>query len=100
MRGRKPTHRKIPRRLLAPSPFTLERLLAIFRSILPHDVKGSVDLYTQFATLTSLRLVQRAGVSGDVLEAGAKWRVNVGLEYIGRLGRGVGCEVADYLFEG
>lgn len=100
MRGRKPTHRKIPRRLLAPSPFTLERLLAIFKAILPHDVKGSADLHMQFATLASLRLVQKAGVGGDVLEAGAKWRVNVGWDYVGRLGRGVGCEVGDYVFDG
>ncbi|KAL6705250.1 hypothetical protein ACN47E_007210 [Coniothyrium glycines] len=102
-------HRKISRHLLTPSPFPLDRLLAIFRALL--DAQGQVgqvaDLYTQIATLGSMRLLVRAGAgagtgtgTGDALEAGGKWRVNFGWEFARQLGRGVGVEVGEYLVGG
>ena len=116
------SRRSIPRHLLMPSPFTLDRLLAIFRALLPQtnatvsqagaapdSVPQLADLYTQIATLTSIRLLVRAGAScsasglgghGDVLEPGAKWRVNFGWEWIRTEGRRVGVEVADFLVGG
>ena len=97
-RGRAAKHRKIPRNLLNPSPFPLDRLLAIFRAILPDPVSQTADIYTQVATLASLRLLVRMGAAGvDVLDPGCKWRVNVGWDYIAALGRSVGCEVSDFL---
>lgn len=92
---------QIPRRLLSPSPFTLERLLAIFHAVLPQDeFRSSIDLHTAFATLTSLRLVTKAGLSGDVLEPAAKFRVSVGWHFVQSLGRNVGLELGDWCFEG
>jgi origin recognition complex subunit 5 len=94
-------HRKISRHLLTPSPFTLDRLLAIFRALLEGSVPQVADLYTQIATLTSLRLLVRAGAGGtDVLEAGTRWRVNFGWEYARALGRSVNLEVGEYLVGG
>ena len=97
--GRKSQVRKIPRRLLGPQPFLLERLFAIFHALVPDPVPSSVDLQTQVATLTSLRLLVRASVGGDPLEPAAKWRVNVGWEYIHRLARSVKFQVEEYLAE-
>lgn len=92
---------QIPRRLLSPSPFSFERLLAVFHAILPHDnFKSSMDIHTAFATLTSLRLLIKAGLGGDILEPAAKFRVNVGWDFVQRLGRNVGLEVGDWCFEG
>ncbi|KAF5847709.1 hypothetical protein GGP41_008947 [Bipolaris sorokiniana] len=95
-------HRKISRHLLTPSPFTLDRLLAIFRALLDGSVPQVADLYTQIATLTSMRLLVRAGGAGtnDALEPGARWRVNFGWEYARALGRTVNLEVGEYLVGG
>ncbi|OAL01814.1 hypothetical protein IQ06DRAFT_128625 [Phaeosphaeriaceae sp. SRC1lsM3a] len=93
--------RKISRHLLTPSPFPLDRLLAIFRALLDGGVPQVADLYTQIATLTSLRLLVRAGAgSNDVLEPGGRWRVNFGWEYARALGRSVNLEVGEYLVGG
>jgi origin recognition complex subunit 5 len=93
-------HRKISRHLLTPSPFTLDRLLAVFRALLEGSVPQVADLYTQIASLTSMRLLVRAGVGGDVLEPGTRWRVNFGWEYARALGRSVNLEVGEYLVGG
>jgi origin recognition complex subunit 5 len=93
--------RKISRHLLTPSPFPLDRLLAIFRALLDGGVPQVADLYTQIATLTSLRLLVRAGAgSNDALEAGGRWRINFGWEYARALGRSVNLEVGEYLVGG
>ncbi|KAG9195029.1 hypothetical protein G6011_00149 [Alternaria panax] len=95
-------HRKISRHLLTPSPFTLDRLLAIFRALLEGTLPQVADLYTQIATLTSMRLLVRAGGAGsnDALEGGGRWRVNFGWEYARALGRSVNLEVGEYLVGG
>lgn len=101
----KAKHRRIPRHLLTPSPFPLDRLFAIFRALVEGEdqVPQTADLFTQVATLTSLRLLVRAGAGvagGDVLEPGAKWRVNFGWEWVRGLGRAVGIEVGEWLVGG
>lgn len=95
-------HRRIPRHLLTPTPFSLDRLLAVFHALLLDRVPQRADLYTSVATLTSLRLLVRTGVggAGDALEAGARWRVGFGWEFVRGLGRSVGVEVGEYLVGG
>jgi len=91
-------HRKIQRKLLGPQAFILERLLAIFHAIVPHEVPGgTADVMAQVAMLASRRLLVKTG-GGDVLEGG-KWRVNVGWEFVGRVARGVGFEIESWLVE-
>lgn len=94
---------KIPRRLLAPSPFPLERLLAIYAALRGPDRDGAgvgAEVLAQWATLGRLGLVRAArGAGGDVLEGGGRWRVGVGWEFVRRVGRGVGVEVGDWLGE-
>ena len=95
-------HRRIPRHLLTPSPFSLDRLLAVFRALLVDGVPQTADLYTSVATLTSLKLLVRTGIGGasDALEAGGRWRVGFGWEFVRGLGRSVGVEVGEYLVGG
>ncbi|KAF2197190.1 hypothetical protein GQ43DRAFT_425071 [Delitschia confertaspora ATCC 74209] len=96
-------HRRIPRHLLTPSPFPLDRLFAIFRSLVEGEREGSVpqtgDLLGMVRTLASLRLLVRAGVGGEV-EGGGKWRVAFGWEWVRGIGRGVGVEVGEWLVGG
>ena len=98
--GRQAKHRKIPRHLLAPGAFALDRLFAILHAILPHDLVPTVDVYTQVATLGSLRLLVRSGIYGsDVLEPGSKWKVNFGWDYANKLARDLNFDITDYVAE-
>ncbi|KAF2711086.1 hypothetical protein K504DRAFT_404259 [Pleomassaria siparia CBS 279.74] len=94
--------RKISRHLLTPSPFPLDRLLAVFRSLIDGDVPQVADLLTQISTLCSMRLLVKSGGMGssDVLGEGGRWRVGFGWEFVRGLGRSVGIEVGEYLVGG
>lgn len=102
-RGRPSQTRKVARHLLAPSTFTLDRLLSILHAILPHDFRSSIDIYTQVATLSSLRLLVRSGGIGssDPLEPAGKWRVGpaVTWEYAQAVARGLKFDLIDYVAE-
>lgn len=89
-------HRKIPRNLLAPSPFPLERLLAVTHALMPHSMPQTADILAQIATLVSLRLLLRSG-AGDALDPSVRWKVNVGWDLVASLGRSVGLEVRDFV---
>ncbi|MCJ1447881.1 MAG: hypothetical protein MMC23_008393 [Stictis urceolatum] len=98
-RGTPSKFRRTARKLLGPQPFVLERWLAVFRALVPHDVlQGAADLYTQIATLQALRMVLRVG-AGDGMDPAARWRVNVGWEFVGSVGKAVRVEVEEYLAE-
>ena len=89
---------QVPRHLLNPSPFSLDRLLAILHSILPHSIVQTGHIASQIATLTSLRLLTKTGgASADLLDPTARFRVNCTWEYVSSLGRSVGFEMRDYL---
>ncbi|CCX04234.1 Similar to Origin recognition complex subunit 5; acc. no. O43114 [Pyronema omphalodes CBS 100304] len=96
--SKKPGTRKMQRKLLGAQPFMVERLLAIFPSITPEKVPASIDIQHQIATLTSLRLVVKT-TSSDPLDGSAKWKVNVGWEYIRGIARSVKFDIEDYMIE-
>lgn len=60
---------------------------------------NTADVGMGIATLASLRLIARVGggSGADVLDAGCKWKVNVGWEVVRGVARSVGVEVEDYL---
>ena len=81
---------------------------------------GDVDVGMALATLASLRLLVKVGGAGgggsaamggiglsgggglvpaDVMDRGGKWRVNVGWEFVRRVGRSLGVEVEEWLVE-
>lgn len=101
--GRPSQVRKIPRHLLAASAFTLDRLLAIMHATLPDDIRTTIDIYKQIATLSSLGLLVRAGGIGsiDPLEPGGKWRVGpmVTWEHVLGIARSLDFNLTDYVAE-
>ena len=103
VRGRATQNRKIPKYLLGATAFTLDRLLSILHAVLPHDLRSTVDMYAQIATLTSLRLLVKSGGVGptDPLELGGKWRVGLVIdwEYVQRLARSLDFALADFVAE-
>ncbi|KAK5172636.1 uncharacterized protein LTR77_002756 [Saxophila tyrrhenica] len=101
--GRLSQKRSVPRHLLAPSAFTLDRVLAILHAILPHDLRTTIDIYAQIATLSGLKLLVRSGGIGsaDPLEPGSKWKVGsvVRWENVQGLARSLKFDVVDYVAE-
>ncbi|KAF8540797.1 origin recognition complex subunit 5 C-terminus-domain-containing protein [Trichophaea hybrida] len=87
-----------PERLLGAQAFPIERLLAIFTTIIPQGIPSSVDIQAQIATLTSLRLLMKV-TSLDPLDGSAKWKVNVGWEYIRGIARSIKFDIEDYMAE-
>ncbi|KAI0100709.1 origin recognition complex subunit 5 C-terminus-domain-containing protein [Hypoxylon sp. NC0597] len=106
-------HRKIARKLLGPSAFVLERMVAIYAATRREWIRGDNgedqanatvdgDVGMAIATLASLRLLVRvggAGGAGDTMDRGGKWRVGVGWEVIRGVGRSMGVEVEEWLVE-
>ncbi|KAJ2782951.1 hypothetical protein H4R18_001967 [Coemansia javaensis] len=83
--------------LLGPRAFAIERMLAIFYSIIAEPVDSSVDVQIQIASLITLRLLSRAS-AGDRLD-GVKCKCNVGLETIRAISRSVRFEVDRFLYD-
>ncbi|KAI1805695.1 origin recognition complex subunit 5 C-terminus-domain-containing protein [Daldinia bambusicola] len=118
---KKAKHRKIARKLLGPSAFVLERMVAIYAATRREWVSDDTDAWDgqqqqqqqqqptvdgdvgmAIATLASLRLLVRvggAGGAGDTMDRGGKWRVGVGWEVIRGVGRSMGVEVEEWLVE-
>ncbi|KAF4120956.1 origin recognition complex subunit 5 [Geosmithia morbida] len=111
--GGQRSHRKIARKLIGAHAFVLERMLAIFSAVRvewglvtetsagPGGGKGALDadVAMAMATLTSLRLLNRIGIGGDVMDRGGKWRINVGWDVVRGVGRGMGVEVDEWLID-
>ncbi|KAI1657384.1 origin recognition complex subunit 5 C-terminus-domain-containing protein [Daldinia decipiens] len=110
---KKAKHRKIARKLLGPSAFVLERMVAIYAATRQEWVNDENDgaenqptvdgdVGMAIATLASLRLLVRvggAGGAGDTMDRGGKWRVGVGWEVVRGVGRSMGVEVEEWLVE-
>ncbi|KAF3070828.1 Origin recognition complex subunit 5 [Daldinia childiae] len=110
---KKAKHRKIARKLLGPSAFVLERMVAIYAATRQEWVNDNDDgaenqptvdgdVGMAIATLASLRLLIRvggAGGAGDTMDRGGKWRVGVGWEVVRGVGRSMGVEVEEWLVE-
>ena len=78
----------------------MERMLAIFHAIVPYPVPGGMgDLMGQIATLASSKMLVKTSATADVLDAGTKWRVNIGWEYVQVIARTIGFEVEGFLAE-
>jgi origin recognition complex subunit 5 len=91
--------------LLGPKSFPLERMLAIFYSIVnENDIKSTFDIHTQafhfliqISTCFSLRLIIRL-TSMNQLDT-VKCKSNVSFAFVKDLGSTIDFEVSKYLFD-
>ncbi|KAJ2160725.1 hypothetical protein GGF46_002026 [Coemansia sp. RSA 552] len=83
--------------LLGPKSFGIERMLAIFYSIISEPIDSSVDVQIQIASLVTLRLLAKTS-AGDRLD-GIKCKCNVSLETIRAISRSVRFEIDRYLYD-
>ncbi|KAG0231393.1 Origin recognition complex subunit 5 [Actinomortierella wolfii] len=90
---------KLRQQLVGPKTFPIERMLAIFYSILGDDlaVEENVHVQVQIASLVSLRLLQRV-TPMDKLDS-IKCKCNVSYEMIKALAKTVSFEIDKYLFD-
>ncbi|KAJ2397117.1 hypothetical protein GGI23_003656 [Coemansia sp. RSA 2559] len=101
-RGRKPAADdslggKDRPQLLGPKSFAIERMLAIFYSIIAEPVDSSVDVQIQIASLVTLRLLTKTS-SGDRLD-GIKCKCNVSLESVRSISRSVKFDIDRFLYD-
>jgi origin recognition complex subunit 5 len=85
-------------RLIGPKVFDFERMMAIFHSITNYEIKQTVDIHMQVATLGTLKLILRTN-RGDPLLGGGRWKVNVPEEEIRRIAGSVGFSLNDHLVD-
>jgi hypothetical protein len=100
----------IGQRLLGPRPFTLDRLVAIYRAIC--DAHGEVrsssrssttgggiggNFYAQLSALVSLNLIAHMGASGDPL-AHSRMRCNITHEVAQQVSESCNFELHNYMF--
>ncbi|KAI7849589.1 origin recognition complex subunit 5-like protein [Circinella umbellata] len=88
---------KMRPQLLGPKAFPMERMLAIFYSIIDDSLEDSIDVQTQITSLTTLRLLVRAN-NMDRLD-GAKFKCNVSFEFIRAVAKSVRFEIDKYLYD-
>ncbi|KAE8744212.1 hypothetical protein FOCC_FOCC009132 [Frankliniella occidentalis] len=87
---------KISSLVMGPRQFDLERLLAIFYSIIEEKPHISVNLLTQITSLVELQLLQKAG--SDPLEA-PKYKCAVGFDFIIIIAKTLSFNVTKYLVD-
>lgn len=88
---------KMRQQLLGPKVFPVERMLAIFYSIIDEQIDDTIDIQLQITSLTTLRLLVRA-TSVDKLD-GAKYKSNVNFEFIKAVAKSVRFEIDRYLYD-
>ncbi|KAL7316453.1 hypothetical protein PS15m_005540 [Mucor circinelloides] len=88
---------KMRQQLLGPKAFPVERMLAIFYSIVDETLEDTVDIQLQITSLTTLRLLVRT-TAMDRLD-GAKYKCNVNFEFIRNVAKTVRFEVDKYLYD-
>lgn len=86
---------KLSQQLLGPKPFPIERMLAIFYSILPDPIDGTVEIQMRITSLIALRLLTRSSPA-DRLDS-PKVRCNVSFDVIKRVSRSVRFDITRWL---
>ncbi|GAB1606625.1 origin recognition complex subunit 5-like [Argonauta hians] len=83
--------------LLGPKLFTLDRLMAIFYSIVEDKVAPSANLFIQISSLVTLKLLSQVS-SDDLLEI-PKYKCLVSLDTIKPIARSVNFDIVRYLYD-
>ncbi|XP_064605103.1 origin recognition complex subunit 5-like [Liolophura sinensis] len=90
-------HERTTNHLLGPKTFPLDRLLAIFYSVVEGKVAPSANIFMQISSLVSLHLLAQVG--GDDQVDAPKYRCLVSLDFITSVCRTVGFDVKRYLYD-
>ncbi|KAK4295591.1 hypothetical protein Pmani_031859 [Petrolisthes manimaculis] len=83
--------------LVGPKPFPLDRLLAIFYSIVDDRVTPTANIFSQISTLVTLRLLTQIG--GDDQLDSPKYKCVVSLDFIRTIARMVSFDIIRYLYD-
>lgn len=83
------------RHLLGPKPFTLDRMLSIFFSIVGERVLPSAMIFSQISSLVSMRLISRVSLD-DQLDC-PKYKCIAELDLVEKIGKTVNVDVMGYL---
>lgn len=83
------------RHLLGPKPFTLDRMLSIFFSIVGERVLPSAMIFSQISSLVSMRLISRVSLD-DQLDC-SKYKCIADLDLVEKIGKTVNLNVMEYL---
>ncbi|XP_067683053.1 origin recognition complex subunit 5-like [Haliotis asinina] len=90
-------HERASNHLLGPKPFPLDRLLAIFYSIVEGKVAPTAIIYSQITSLVSLHLLGPA--AGEDQIDMPRYKCLVSLDFIKSVARTVSFEVTRYLYD-
>uniref|UniRef100_A0A8C7X2H1 Origin recognition complex subunit 5 n=1 Tax=Oryzias sinensis TaxID=183150 RepID=A0A8C7X2H1_9TELE len=88
---------KTTNHLLGPKPFPLDRLLAIFYSVVDGRVAPTASIFSQISSLVTLQLL--AQVSHDDQLDSPKYKCAVSLEFICNISRTVNFDIMKYLYD-
>ncbi|KAG1650951.1 Origin recognition complex subunit 5 [Nymphon striatum] len=88
---------KATNQLLGPKPFPLDRLLAIFYSIVEERVAPTHVIFSQISSLVTLRLLTSIGCDGSLDVP--KYKCSVSLDMIRNISRTVDFDIIRYLYD-
>lgn len=90
-------HEKTSNHLLGPKPFPLDRLLAIFYSVVDRRVAPTASVFSQISSLVTLQLLSQVG-HDDQLDS-PKYKCAVSLDFILAVSRTVSFDIVRYLYD-
>ncbi|KAM6985250.1 origin recognition complex subunit 5 [Aplochiton taeniatus] len=88
---------KTSNHLLGPKPFPLDRLLAIFYSVVDSRVAPTASIFSQISSLVTLQLLTQMG-HDDQLDT-PKYKCSVSLDFIRGISRTVNFDIVKYLYD-
>ncbi|XP_041833301.1 origin recognition complex subunit 5 isoform X2 [Melanotaenia boesemani] len=88
---------KTSNHLLGPKPFPLDRLLAIFYSVVDSRVAPTASIFSQISSLVTLQLLVQVS-HDDQLDA-PKYKCAVSLDFICAISRTVNFDIVKYLYD-
>uniref|UniRef100_A0A671W4E1 Origin recognition complex, subunit 5 n=1 Tax=Sparus aurata TaxID=8175 RepID=A0A671W4E1_SPAAU len=88
---------KTSNHLLGPKPFPLDRLLAIFYSVVDSRVAPTASIFSQISSLVTLQLLTKVS-HDDQLDA-PKYKCAVSMDFICAISRTVNFEIIKYLYD-
>ncbi|XP_026217068.1 origin recognition complex subunit 5 isoform X2 [Anabas testudineus] len=88
---------KTSNHLLGPKPFALDRLLAIFYSVVDSRIAPTASIFSQISSLVTLQLLTQVS-HDDQLDA-PKYKCAVSMDFICAISRTVNFDIVKYLYD-